>query len=334
MSAPPPPPGLPPIPPGIEKVTAPLIFGVLAATFLFGILTVQFYFYHISFPKDAKSVKGLVYIVYLLELTAATLYFADIYHWFAVGFGNLIFLDDIYFSVVDQPLMSSILGAIAQCYYCYRIWTINRRTVPIIVIVVLLAIAQVVSGIHMTVMAREVKKFSKAGNNRWPSVWVMNITSPFADVIVAVTMTILLLRSRTRVARTELMIRRILNLTIETNVLSSKYIHLLSPCPLPNAYVRIGIFAILVFALVVGLPGTTYFTIPAIILGRIYSNSILLMLNNRKLLRDGAGGAGESTAGSMNLAKFRAAPRSDMESTVQGVSLQTDTQFSGKAQWV
>ncbi|KAJ7256896.1 hypothetical protein C8J57DRAFT_497914 [Mycena rebaudengoi] len=315
MSAPPPPPGLPPIPPGIEKVTAPLIFGVLAATFLFGILTVQFYFYHISFPNDAKSVKGLVYLVYILELTAATLYFADIYHWFAVGFGNLIFLDDIYFSVVDQPLMSSILGAIAQSYYCYRIWTINRRTIPIIVIVVLLAIAQVVSGIDMTVKAREVKKFSKAGNNHWPSVWVMNITSPFADVIVAVTMTILLLRSRTRVARTELMIRRILNLTIETNVLSS-------------------IFAILVFALVVGLPGTTYFTIPAIIIGRIYSNSILLMLNNRKFIRDGPGGAGESTAGSMNLAKFRAAPRSDMESTVQGISLQTDTQMSGKAQWV
>ncbi|KAJ7241656.1 hypothetical protein C8J57DRAFT_91529 [Mycena rebaudengoi] len=316
MSAPPPPPGLPPIPPGIEKVTAPLIFGVLAATFLFGILTVQFYFYHISFPNDAKSVKGLVWIVYILELTAATLYFADIYHWFAVGFGNLIFLDDIYFSVVDQPLMSSILGAIAQSYYCYRIWTINRRTVPIIVIVVLLAIAQVVSGIDMTVKAREVGKFSKAGNNHWPSVWIMNITSPFADVIVAVTMTTLLLRSRTRVARTEFMIRRILNLVVETNLLSS-------------------IFAILTFALVVGCPGTTYFTIPAIILGRIYSNSILLMLNNRKFIRDGANGAGESTAGSMNLAKFRAAPRTNMEPTNQGISLQTDTPGTVKVpQWV
>ncbi|KAJ7259270.1 hypothetical protein C8J57DRAFT_498542 [Mycena rebaudengoi] len=296
MSAPPPPPGLPPIPPDIAKLTAPLIIGVLLATFLFGVLTVQFYFYHLSFPRDTKCVKGLVYIVYILELAATTMYFADVYHWFAAGFGNLFFLDDIYLSVIDTPMIGSVLGAIAQCYYCYRLWRINRCTLPICIFVVLLALAQVVSGIHFVVMAREVGKFSKAGNNRWPTIWVMFISAAVADVTIAVTLTTLLSRSRTRTAQTEFIIRRILNLTVETNLLSS-------------------IFAVLTVALEVGAPGTNYFTCPAIILGRIYSNSILLMLNNRKFIADRANGAEESTGGMMNISQFRAAPRTDLEST-------------------
>ncbi|KAJ7241395.1 hypothetical protein C8J57DRAFT_1084993, partial [Mycena rebaudengoi] len=116
------------------------IIGVLLATFLFGVLTVQFYFYHLSFPRDPKSVKCLVYIVYLLELAATTMNFIDVHHWFAAGYGNLFFLDDIYLSAIDQPMMGSFLAAIAQCFYCYRLWTLNRYTLPICIFVVLVCI--------------------------------------------------------------------------------------------------------------------------------------------------------------------------------------------------
>ncbi|KAJ7286446.1 hypothetical protein C8J57DRAFT_1708735 [Mycena rebaudengoi] len=322
MSAPPPqlpPPGLPPIPPDIAKLTVPLIIGVLLATFLFGILTVQFYFYHLSFPRDAKSVKCLVYIVYLLELAATSMYFADVIHWFAVGYGNLFFLDDIYLSAIDTPMIGSFLAAIAQCYYCYRLWTINRHTLPICIFVVLLALAQVASGIYGAVAAHQVLKFSKAGANLRPTVWLLNIGAAVADVSVALTMTVLLTRSRTRTAQTEFIIRRIINLTVETNLLSS-------------------IFAVLTVVLLVGAPGTNYFTAPSIILGKIYSNSLLLMLNNRKFIADRVNGAGESTGRMMNLSKFRAAPRTDLESTNQDISLQISTQGTAVAskspEWV
>ncbi|KAJ7286422.1 hypothetical protein C8J57DRAFT_663598 [Mycena rebaudengoi] len=268
MSAPPQlPPGLPPIPPDIAKLTAPLIIGVLLATFLFGILTVQFYFYHLSFPRDAKGVKWLVYLVYLLDLASTTMCFADAYHWFAVGYGNLFYLDDIYLSAIDTPMLGAFLAAIAQCYYCYRIWTINRSTLPICIFVVLLALAQVASGIYGAVAAHQVLKFSKAGANLRPTVWLLNIGAAVADVVVAVTMTTLLTRSRTHHAPTKFMIKRIIELTVETNLLSST-------------------FAVLTVILLVGAPGTNYFTAPSIILGKIYSNSLLLMLNNRKLIAD------------------------------------------------
>ncbi|KAJ7286436.1 hypothetical protein C8J57DRAFT_1497095 [Mycena rebaudengoi] len=284
---------LPPIPPDIAKLTAPLIFGILIATFLFGILTVQFYFYNLNFPRDSKSVKCLVYIVYLLELAATTMYFADAYHWFCEGYGNLFFLDDIFLSAIDTPMIGSFLAAIAQCYYCYRLWTINRYTLPICIFVVLLALAQVGSGIYGAVMASQILKFSKVGVSLQPTL--LNISAAVADVVVAVTMTALLSRSRTRTAQTEFIIKRIINLTVETNLLSS-------------------IFAVLTVVLIVGAPGTNYFTAPSIILGKIYSNSLLLMLNNRKFIADRVNGAGETTGRMINLSKFSAASRSGLDS--------------------
>ncbi|KAJ7270255.1 hypothetical protein C8J57DRAFT_1065764, partial [Mycena rebaudengoi] len=113
------------------------IIGELIATYLFGILTVQFYFHHLSFPRDAKHIKWLVYIVFLTDFASTTMCFADAYHWFAEGFGNLFYLDEIFLSAIDTPMFGAFLAAIAQCYYCYRLWTFNRSTLPICILVVL-----------------------------------------------------------------------------------------------------------------------------------------------------------------------------------------------------
>jgi len=293
MSAPAPP-QLPPIPADIGKLTAPLVIGELLATYLFGVLSVQFYIYHISFPRDTKSVKWLVYTVFLLDLASTTMCIADAFHWFAEGFGNLFTLDDIHLSAIDTPMLGACLAAIAQSYYCYRLWTINRKTLPICILVVLIALAQVVSGIYGAVVGSRIGKFSKVAAELQPTVYILNIGAAVADVLIAVTMTILLSRSRTRHAQTDFVIKRIINLVVETNLLSST-------------------FAVLTVILLVGAPNTNYFTCPSIILGKIYSNSLLLMLNNRKFIADRVNNDFED--GRVTLNKFRAAPRTDVDST-------------------
>jgi hypothetical protein len=81
-----------------------------------------------------------VYIVFLIDLASTTMSFADAYHWFAEGFGNLLVLDDIYLSGFDTPMLGSLLAATGQCYYCYRLWMLNRKTLPIGILVVLVCI--------------------------------------------------------------------------------------------------------------------------------------------------------------------------------------------------
>jgi hypothetical protein len=88
----------------------------------------------IESPFDQIST---VYTVFLLDLASTTMCIADAFHWFAEGFGNLFTLDDIHLSAIDTPMLGACLAAIAQSYYCYRLWTINRKTLPICILVVL-----------------------------------------------------------------------------------------------------------------------------------------------------------------------------------------------------
>ncbi|KAJ7286465.1 hypothetical protein C8J57DRAFT_664430 [Mycena rebaudengoi] len=298
-------PQLPPIPPSIAKLTAPRLIGELIGAYLFGILTVQFYFYYLSFPRDAKHIKWLVYIVFLIDLASTTMSFADAYHWFAKGFGNLLALDDIYLSAFDTPLLGSLLAATGQCYYCYRLWMLNRKTLPIGILVVLIALAQVATGIYGAVRSLMVVTFSKALSTSLPNVYILNIGAAVGDVLIAATMTILLFKSRTRHAPTDFLLKRIINLTVETNLASCT-------------------FALLTIILFVGVPKTSYFTCTSIIRGKIYSNSLLLMLNNRKFMANNVSSIGESTSGDMtrSFPEFRAAQRTDLDSTTQDISLE------------
>ncbi|KAJ7286481.1 hypothetical protein C8J57DRAFT_1216653 [Mycena rebaudengoi] len=235
------------------------------------------------FPRDAKHIKWLVYIVFLIDLASTTMSFADAYHWFAEGFGNLLALDDIYLCAFDTPMLGSLLAASGQCYYCYRLWMLNRKTLPISILVGLIALAQVVAGIY-TAILQIIKErphvglhgcdfFQGAFNASAFQYMILNIGAATGDVLIAVTMTILLLKSRTRHAPTDFILKRIINLTVETNLASST-------------------FAVLTIILFVGVPKTSYFTCPSIIRGKIYSNSLLLMLNNRKFMASNVNSTG------------------------------------------
>ncbi|KAI0270138.1 hypothetical protein BGY98DRAFT_1100893 [Russula aff. rugulosa BPL654] len=63
---------LPPIPPHIARITAPLLFGDLWNWGLYGVLLVQ-----------------TLYTVFLLETVQTALSGADLYYWFAAGFGDM-----------------------------------------------------------------------------------------------------------------------------------------------------------------------------------------------------------------------------------------------------
>jgi len=267
MSGPELPPALPPLPPNIQQLTAPLIVGEMLGTYLFGVLTVQFYFYHLNFPRDPKFMKWLVNVVFIMDLAATAMCFADMYHWFGTGFGNIIALNDIFLSGFDTPMIGAFIAALVQGFYCFRLWTINKYTLPVCIVVILLGLAQVVAGIYGAVLAHLGSTFSDVGPKVKPAAYTLNIASAVADVLIAGTMTVVLTMSRKKIhPQTDFIVKRIINLTIETNLASTS-------------------LAVVTVALMIALPGD-YFTAPSIVLSRVYSNSLLLLLNNRKMMAD------------------------------------------------
>jgi len=102
--------------------------------------------YTYNFPEDRRPIKLLgkrnpilshenfplihfiVHSVFLLETLQTALSGADLYYWFASGFGDMNHLASPYASPFDTPIMGSLVALCVQIFFVYRIWVLGKRT--------------------------------------------------------------------------------------------------------------------------------------------------------------------------------------------------------------
>ncbi len=68
-----------------------------------------------------------MYSVFLLETVQTVLGGADLYYWFAAGFGNLDHLFSPFASFFDLPIMGSLVSLSVQCFFVYRIRVLSEK---------------------------------------------------------------------------------------------------------------------------------------------------------------------------------------------------------------
>jgi hypothetical protein len=69
-----------------------------------------------------------VFFVFLVETAQTSLTAADLYYWFMAGFGDLEgMLANTRFAPIDVPMIAGIISLIVQLFFCYRIYTLNKR---------------------------------------------------------------------------------------------------------------------------------------------------------------------------------------------------------------
>ncbi|KAH8985397.1 hypothetical protein EDB92DRAFT_1370439 [Lactarius akahatsu] len=124
------------------KLATPLLFGPLFNWALYGVLCVQIYLYSYNFPSDSRSLKILVCFVFALETVQTALTGADVYYWFIAGFGDRERLRSSHYAPVDIAIMDAITSLIVQEYFCYRIWTLYRRSSWFCLIIAVTAVSQ------------------------------------------------------------------------------------------------------------------------------------------------------------------------------------------------
>jgi hypothetical protein len=103
--------------------------------------------YSYNFPEDGRRLKLLgmqnshpllspstpnssyiVYTVFLLETVQTALTGADVYYWFAFGYGDLNRLATPFASAIDVPIMEPIVSAMVQFFYAYRVWILSNKS--------------------------------------------------------------------------------------------------------------------------------------------------------------------------------------------------------------
>ncbi|KAI0267861.1 hypothetical protein BC834DRAFT_62169 [Gloeopeniophorella convolvens] len=260
---------LPPVPSNVAQGTAPILLGTLLNWCMYGILLVQVYLYSYYFPDDRRALKFLVYFVFIIETVQTALTGVDIYYWFAKGFGNVLHLNNVYISFADTPITAGFITFIIQSFFCYRIWVLENSLWWLATAIEAVSATQAVGGIVGGIKGHINGEFSEA-HRAIKFVYVWLIGDAVADILIAASLTYLLLRSRTRGHQfsSNSMLVKLVHLTIETNAASATV-------------------AIVSLAVFVGCPNNNYFILPTAVLGKIYSNTLLVTLNNRITFRHG-----------------------------------------------
>ncbi|KAJ6573097.1 hypothetical protein DFH09DRAFT_1312360 [Mycena vulgaris] len=269
------------------NITGPTLLGILFNWGLMGVLAVQLYLFYEN-SKDRTAIRALVYGLALLDVLQTVMVTADAFHWFVYGFGNPLQLDEPFLNSWDVPVIDSVISLIVQAFYCWRIYFI-RKGVVIPMLILLVSLSQFSGGILTGVRNYQVGHLSLSRDYIVAeTIWLTG--GAVADVAIAGVLSWILLsgRNNSRPAYKS-MLSRLIRLIVETNALTAGV-----------AVVAIGLFW--------GFPGTALVSVPIAIIGKLYTNCLLALFNNRT----------RETAKSMNshgLMSLRVSPNSALQET-------------------
>ncbi|KAF8157242.1 hypothetical protein B0H34DRAFT_712896 [Crassisporium funariophilum] len=250
------------IPADIGRIAGPLLIGCLLNWGLFGVLTMQVYVYYLACPDDPLRNKIVIYSVYLLEVVQTTVISQAAFHNFAAGFGDMGKLNEFGLLWFGVPILSGIVAFIAQSVYAYRVSVLSKANfIPIVIM--LLACLQLAGAIATGIDTKEAFYVSNFLDRKaFITMGIWNGGSALCDVIIAICMTYYLTRLDSGIKKTQTLLRKLIRLIIETGTLTA---------------------ALAIFNLIVAvLPDhPTYYMSSSGALGKMYSNSMLVVFNSR-----------------------------------------------------
>ncbi|KAF8880085.1 hypothetical protein BD779DRAFT_1550380 [Infundibulicybe gibba] len=259
------PPG--PIPQNIGASAGPLLLGYLFNWCLFGVLSVQVYLYYLAFPRDRLSIKCLVFGLYIVETLQTILITHDVFDSFGSGYGMLSALESTQLEWLGVPIISGIVSCTVQTFFAYRIFVLSKSK-PLGLIICVIALTQGASGIAQGVQALQINDFAKLQNEAFVSCTIWLGGAALCDIIIAVSMSYYLSKSETGFRSTHVLISKLIRLTIETGSMTAAV-------------------ATIDMALFLAFRNNNYHATPALILAKLYSNTLVVILNSRLRIVDG-----------------------------------------------
>ncbi|KAH8799225.1 hypothetical protein DL96DRAFT_1720167 [Flagelloscypha sp. PMI_526] len=120
-----------------DLVFGSFMIGFNAASILFGVLTVQYYLYHVSFPKDSPWIKCLALLVWLFELGHQISISHSAYVIMISNYGSPRALFSCPNSIHSLSIFACAVSFTVRGFYIYRLWKFHRSWVLVIFLSIL-----------------------------------------------------------------------------------------------------------------------------------------------------------------------------------------------------
>jgi len=254
--------------PKFDDTLGTMLIGVLFATFLQGMLTLQLYYYFDQFNNDHWSVKMLVLSVWSLDLIHLILVMHGLYHYTVTNWGNFAALPVSTWQLDSHVAVTGIVSFLCQGYFLKRLYVLSDKNWFIVIWPLLGAAASCALDLAITIKIIETPLFSEFARTTPEAIGTFSLTA-LTDAVIALLLCFYLARQKTHFKQTQTLIRKVIKYTITTGLFTSvvAIISLITFVLKENTFVFF----------------STYFS-----LGSLYTNSLLASLNTRQSLRSAA----------------------------------------------
>ncbi|KAJ3879547.1 hypothetical protein F5051DRAFT_402492 [Lentinula edodes] len=205
----------------IDNTLGAVFIGIVGATFLFGITTLQVYMYYHHYQRDSYLHKLAVAILWILDTVHLVLIVHATYHYAVKGFGDASNMAFIVWSVKLQVTINVIIILFVQSLYAYRVWILGGYHHGVLGYVV----AGVVIGgfgIGATVAYKiyTIQMFEELHAISW-TIYLSLATSTAIDFTIASTMCYYLHKSRGSESQLNSRISTVMQYTLSSGLFTS-----------------------------------------------------------------------------------------------------------------
>lgn len=251
----------------VERIEGAFIMELAITVMLYGITTTQAHFYWWSYPQDAKLIKRIVLIVWILETVHTVFCLHLMYNYTIVDFGSLEHVVNLVWSVGATVLTAVIIAAIIQSFFIHRIWILSDRNVVITVIPAILLFVRVAFGCATASLTWKITYYPEFHSSLGPRITITFglVLSAVVDLVIAALLIYYLQSNQSLSQRTHHIISSLQAYVINTGALT----------------MIVSIAIVLTFALI---NGSFLFLGLVEIQSKLYANSFLATLNARQHL--------------------------------------------------
>ncbi|KAM5536926.1 hypothetical protein V8D89_009473 [Ganoderma adspersum] len=251
----------------IKEALACGLIAVVLSTAVYGITVLQTYIYFRSSGKDSVRLRSFVAFLFILDTTALILGIDAFFEYVVTDFGETWLLLELPHALAFETLITHFIGALTQCFFAYRLWDLSRRNIPLVSTITILAVFSFVFGTVVSIrIYTDPNFFSLASREMLSLVGTGNALSVVCDIIITAALSYYLHSKRTGFERTNSMINRLIIYAINRGTLT--------------AICQAGVFVSFV-----AFPGRLFHFPFDFLMGKLYCNTLLAILNAQRTMR-------------------------------------------------
>ncbi|KAF9457981.1 hypothetical protein BDZ94DRAFT_1174575, partial [Collybia nuda] len=244
------------------------LLGTLINFGLHGFLCVQVCTYYMTFPNDRVVLKILVYGCFIIETLQTILLALDGFDAIVTHKGDILSLDRARLCWLSTTVLSGIVTTIGQLLYAHRL-RVMYNSWPIPISIAILSMCAGVTQMTIGAQIHSSGRISSLFTDSFRSSLVFFIANMLCDIEITICIIYYLLRHRPiSNSRLHYQVRHLIRLIIETGSL-------------------IATTLIVCSILFISFKNSFYFIVPYLTISKLYSNTLVLMLNNRVAIPGG-----------------------------------------------